>query len=121
MIEISQRDLNALQRKFHALEVIDETGLKKEMYTAGALISRDIKKDAPVDTGNLRNNVGFEPKDNDVTIFSKAPYSGFVERGWITSRGNEVKAQPFFYKNIERGVKILIKNLEYRIKRAIKR
>lgn len=116
MIEISQRDLNALQRKFHALEVIDETGLKKEMYTAGALINRDMKKDAPVDTGNLRNNLGFEPKDNDVTIFSKAPYSGFVELGTKFQ-----EAQPFFYKNIEKGVKILIKNLEYRIKRAIRR
>lgn len=121
MIEISQRDLNALQRKFHALEVIDETGLKKEMYTAGALINRDMKKDAPVDTGNLRNNLGFEPKDNDVTIFSKAPYSGYVERGWETSKGKQVQPQPFFYKNIEKGVKILIKNLEYRIKRAIRR
>lgn len=115
MIKLNQRDVNSLQRKFHALEAIDKDGLKKEMYTAGALMSRDIKRAAPVDTGNLRNNVGFEPKENDVTIFSNAPYSGFVELGTKFQ-----KAQPYFYRNIEKGIKILIKNLEYRIKRAIR-
>lgn len=141
MIKLNQNDVNRLQRKFHALEAIDRDGLKKEMYTAGALMSRDIKRSAPVDTGNLRNNVGFEPKGNDVTIFSNAPYSVFVEKGTKahtvsvknakaltdgkTFFGKQVnipakKAQPFFYRNIEKGIKILVKNLEYRIKRAIR-
>lgn len=115
MIKLNQNDVNKLQRKFHALEAIDKDGLKKEMFTAGALMSRDIKKSAPVDTGNLRNNVGFEPKENDLTVFSNAPYSGFVEEGTKFQ-----KAQPFFYRNIEKGIKILVKNLEYRIKRAIR-
>ena len=44
-------------------------------------MNRDIKRDAPVDTGNLRNNVGFEATEKQVTIFSNAPYSGFVEFG----------------------------------------
>ena len=141
MIKLNQNDVNKLQRKFHALEAIDKDGLKKEMFTAGALMSRDIKRSAPVDTGNLRNNVGFEPKGNDVTIFSNAPYSVFVEKGTKahtvsvknakvltdgkTFFGKQVnipakKAQPFFYRNIEKGIKILVKNLEYRIKRAIR-
>ena len=47
MIKLNQRDVNSLQRKFHALEAIDKDGLKKEMYTAGALMSRDIKRAAP--------------------------------------------------------------------------
>lgn len=141
MIKLNQNDVNKLQRKFHALKSIDQSGLKKEMYTAGALMSRDIKRSAPVDTGNLRNNVGFQPKENDITVFSNAPYSASVEYGTKartisvknakvltdgkTFFGKQVnipaiKAQPFFYRNIEKGIKLLVKNLEYRIKRAIR-
>lgn len=120
MIKLNQRDLNKLQRKFHALEAIDESGLTGELYRIGAQMNRDIKRSAPVDTGNLRNNIGFEAREKDVTIFSNAPYSKYVEEGWTTSRGNKVAAQPYFFGNIERNLKILIKNIEYRIKRAIR-
>ena len=97
MIEINQSDLNSLQRKFHALKEIDEVGLTGELRRIGAEMNRDIKRDAPVDTGNLRNNVGFEATEKQVTIFSNAPYSGFVEFGTKFQ-----KAQPIFFKNKQR-------------------
>lgn len=49
----------------------------------------------PVDTGALRDSLGYEASDNEVTIYAGQPYSSYVELG--TSRQ---AAQPYLRPSV---------------------
>lgn len=61
-----------------------------------------IKNDAPVDTGFLKNNVTKEKVGTDIVkVISKADYSVFVDKGHRTRSGSMVEPNPFFSRTID--------------------
>ena len=116
MIKLDPNDMAKLTRKINQLKVIDKSGVPQELNKAGMVAVRIMKKIAPFDTGNLRKNISSQMlSKKTVSIDSKAPYSGFVEFGTRYQ-----KPQGFFYTTIQRVVKLLIINIENRIKKALK-
>ena len=53
-VELNKSDYNKVQAKLAKLKAIDRTLLSTEIGRGALNIARDIKKIAPVDTGNLR-------------------------------------------------------------------
>lgn len=115
-IELIQGDLKALNKKVKALEAIDKKGLSGALKIAGAQASNEAKRKAPVDTGKLRSNIGFErsPDGKSIEVFSNAEYSGYVEFG--TRFQN---AQPYFGPAIRIAMRNLVKTLDRLINKAI--
>jgi HK97 gp10 family phage protein len=120
MIKLDKKDMAQLTRKINQLKVVEKNKVPEELNKAGMVAVRRMKKTAPFDTSNLRKNISSQMLSKKaVSIDSKAPYSGFVEFGG----GNPKKPNtriPFFYPEIKRVVKLLIINIENRIKKALK-
>lgn len=116
-LNINPADLKELRRKVRDLRAIDEKGLSGALKTAGANASNQAKRSAPVDTGNLRGQIGFErsPDGKSVEVFANAPYSGYVEFGTRYQR-----AQPYFMPAIRRAIRQLNDDLERLINKAIR-
>ena len=116
-IEIDAADLKALRRKVSDLRAIDEKGLSGALKAAGAAASNNAKRNAPVDTGNLRGQIGFErsPNGKSVEVFANAPYSGYVEFGTRYQR-----AQPYFRPAIIKALSQLNADLTRLINKAIR-
>jgi HK97 gp10 family phage protein len=83
----------------HVLTQIS-SGLPGTVSTVLGTVARtttdQMKKTAPVDTGNLRNNISFSVSGTTATISSDAEYSGFVNYGTKYTR-----AQWFFTNGVE--------------------
>lgn len=116
-LNINASDLKALQRKVRNLSAINQKGLSGALKTAGATYEVEAKIKAPVDTGNLRKNIGYDldPSGKDVELFSNAPYSGFVEFGTRYQR-----AQPYFMPAIRKAIRQLNLELKLLINNAIR-
>lgn len=118
-MELNKRDFKRLQLKIAKLKGIDKNVLSTEIATAALKIQRDMKRIAPVDTGNLRLNIKSEVTNKVAEIRSDAPYSGYVEFG----KGNP-KAPgtviPFFYPTVNAGFRNLINSIDKRIKNLLK-
>lgn len=116
-ININSDDLKILRRKVRDLRAIDEKSLSGALKIAGAEASNEAKRKAPVDTGKLRSNIGFErlPDGKSIEVFSNAEYSGYVEFG--TRFQN---AQPYFTPAVRLAMRNLVNNLDRLIKKAIK-
>lgn len=97
-------------RGFTELKVSCDTfadGLLKAVIRAfekiAANSSRQIKQDAPVDTGFMRNEVKVDkPGTNSVRIKANAYYSIFVDKGHRTRSGSHVPANPFFSTEVDK-------------------
>lgn len=115
-LDINQTDLKALRKKVRDLRAIDERGLSGALKSAANTATNISKRKAPVDTGNLRNQIGYErsPDKKSVEVFSNAPYSGYVEFG--TRFQN---AQPYFMPAVRLAMAQLQRELERLIKKAI--
>jgi HK97 gp10 family phage protein len=77
--------------------------------------TEQMKKTAPVDTGNLRNNISYSVSGTTVTISSDAEYSGFVNYGTKYQR-----AQWFFTNGVEFAEQRLLKMMVDELKKDIK-
>lgn len=107
-IELNKSDQRKLVRKLERLEKLSTDDFRILLFRTGFTMAKDIKlPPIPVDTGNLRRNVRFDGK----AIRSDAKYSAFIEFGT-----KFMKAQPFFYKKVNAGIKTFITNVETRIK-----
>jgi len=115
-IKIKDSDLNQLKSKIKDLKAIDERGLSGALKKAAKTAVNNAKRNAPVDTGKLRDNIGYDtdPMQKRVEVFSNAEYSGYVEFG--TRFQN---AQPYFTPAVRLAVRNLKKDLERLIKKAI--
>lgn len=95
-----------------------EKELSKELASTAAMIARDAKKYAPIDTGNLRKSIGWERLNSkNVVVFAKAPYAPYVEFGtgrvvtlkWLKSVGMpETYASQFKGRGAKDGTKVYI-------------
>lgn len=116
-IKINTKDHKELAAKFKKLLAIDEKEAHRILNEESRAISSNAQKDSPIDTGNLRRNIGYDytREYKEAVIYAKAPYSGYVEYG--TRFQN---AQPYFEPNVNKGIKRIIKRFEIALKNAIK-
>ena len=121
-MELNKSDYSKLQAKLTKLKAIDKTALSTEIGKGALGIARDMKKIAPVKSGNLRTNIKSVLKDKQAEIRSDAPYSGYVEFGGGTPspRKNANAAIPFFYPSVNKGVKKMIGSIDNTIKKLLK-
>jgi hypothetical protein len=117
-IKVNQSDLRKVNKLFDKLQDISEKEAGRIIDNNGLKIAREIKQPPiPVKTGNLRNNVVYNA--NKKRLESNAPYSGFLEFGWKSSKGKKVQ-RPFFFDKINTGLKRLSLDLNNAILRGIK-
>jgi hypothetical protein len=117
-VELNKSDYNKLQAKLTKLKAIDRTLLSTEIGRGALNIARDMKKIAPVDTGNLRKQVKAVVNNKQAEIRSDANYSGYVEFGGGTPR--KTGEIPFFYPAINRGMPKMIASINNTIKKLLK-
>jgi len=118
-MELDKKDFERLQLKLAKLKGINKTILASEIGKGALDISRDMKKVAPYETGNLRKNIKAVVNDKVAEIRSDAPYSGHVEFG----KGNPKKQGtiiPYFYPTVNKGIAKMIISIEARIKKLLK-
>jgi len=110
--KLNAADMQELQNKLKELKSLDRVEVQKALRGGALNIVRDMKKDAPVDTGNLRNNIITEMNlsAKEVIIKALAPYSGYQEFGTIYQNGKK-----FFYHNVDKGIKKIIENISNKI------
>lgn len=142
---IDSKQLADLQKKIDQLGKLSKQELSNELTKTAMLAVAGMKSDARHDTGNLRNQTGFERQnENTVVIFSRAPYAPYVEFGTgrmvdlqhltklgfpasyaMQFNGKGIKnvnlpARPFFFTNLRKELGDLTKRLETKIKQLTK-
>lgn len=117
-VELNKSDYNKVQAKLAKLKGIDKIALSTEIGKGALGIARDMKRNAPVDKGNLKKNIKAVVNNKQAEIRSDAPYSGYVEFGGGTPR--RTGEIPFFYPAVNRGLIKMIDSIEKTIKRLLK-
>ena len=118
-MELNKADYNKLQAKLTKLKSIDKTALSTEIGKGALNITRNMKKIAPVDTGNLRKEIKAVVNNKQAEIRSDAPYSGFVEFGGKNPKRPQAEI-PFFYPSVNKGFKEMINSIDKTIKKSLK-
>ncbi len=116
-MQLNKKDLKRLQFRFEKLRSIDKNVLHTEIGKGALFMANDIRHDAPVDTGNLKRNIKAVVNNKKAEIRSDAPYSGYVEFGGGKPRG--VGVIPFFYPNVNKGIRKMIDSIDKRIKKLL--
>jgi hypothetical protein len=80
-----------------------ETVIIRTLEDIARRSTQNIKQNAPVDTGFMRNSVVMDkPGFNIIRIRANAEYSIYVDKGHETVSGTTVPPNPFFTKEIQR-------------------
>ena len=121
-VELDKDSYNKLQAKLAKLKGINTQELSTEIGKGALNIARDMKRNAPVDTGKLRDLIFAVLKNKQAEIRSDANYSGYVEFGGGTAnpRKNANAEIPYFYPAINRGLPKMIASINNKIKRLLK-
>ena len=116
-IRINPKDSKELAKKFRQLLKVDSKEAHRILNEESRAISSNAQKDSPIDTGNLRRNIGYDyqRQNKEAIIYAKAPYSGYLEYGTRFQ-----PAQPYFEPNVNKGIKRIIRRFEIALKNAIK-
>ena len=64
--------------------------IKIPLTQAAIIVEEGAKKDCPVDTGNLRDSIDYDVKDDKAIVGTNVEYAPHVEYGTI-----KMKAKPF--------------------------
>jgi len=143
--KIDKASLALLDKKLTKLKYLSKQDFSNELGKTAFDIVGNAKRSAPADTGNLRNEIGLQKVGaNYIEVFSKAPYSPYVEFGTgrrvnlddmlelgippsyaAQFKGKGVKevnlpARPYFYSSARKGLKNLLLRLDRTIKKATK-
>lgn len=117
-VELNKSDYNKLQAKLTKLKAIDRTLLSTEIGRGALNIARDMKRNAPVDNGDLKKLIKAVLNNEQAEIRSDANYSGYVEFGGGTPK--KTGEIPFFYPAINRGIPKMIASINNTIKKLLK-
>ena len=118
-IKLNKSDARKVNKLFNHLEKLGTKDIDLIIGKRALFIVRDMKKDAPVDTGNLMDNIVYNAQN--LSIESKAPYSGYVENMTSSKKKGSVKgAYQFFIKNINKGLVKLKLDLNNAILRTLR-
>ena len=120
--KVNKKDLNGLNSRLSRLKVTSKKDVIDTLKDFGIRSQFDIKSDAPVDTGNLKQQVNWQMLNpNTVQVESiaiaenKTDYAPIQEFGSIYRTG-----KPYFYPNIKRNAKRALAMLRMRIKKNVK-
>ena len=116
---LNQNDYRKLQIKLSRLRLADKKILATEIGKGALNIQRDMKNIAPVDTGNLRQNIKAVVNNKKDEIRSDANYSAAVEFGGKSPKRPQAEI-PFFYPAVNRGMIKMIDSIDDAIKRLLK-
>lgn len=72
----------------------------------GQSMQNEMTNTVPVRTGFLRKSIGHEKKDQQLKVFAKAHYAGFVDHGTF-----KMPARPFFSNTLEKQIPQIIKQI----------
>jgi phage gpG-like protein len=142
---VDASQLADLRKKIADLGKLSKQELSNELTKTAMFAVAGMKSDARHDTGNLRNQTGFERQnENRVVIFSRAPYAPYVEFGTgrkvdlqhLTKlgfpasyaaqfKGRGIKevnlpARPYFFTNLRKELNDLEDRLKIKIKQLTK-
>jgi hypothetical protein len=117
-MKLNSKDMAQLRSKMSKLKGISGKELATELGRFALVTPREMKKVAPVDTGNLRNRIFGVARNKTAYIVANAPYSGFVE--FSGKKPRRTGTIPFFYPTVNRNVKTLIDRINKRIKKALR-
>jgi hypothetical protein len=120
-LKLNQKDLASVRMKMKKLEKLDRDGLNRSLKDFALLTSREMKKVAPFEFGTLAGLITAKAVRKTAIVESKAKYSGFVEFGGGKSRSDDPKRKiPYFYPTINRMLKVLLMDINNKIKKALR-
>lgn len=124
-LKLNKKDLSNLNRRLSTLNRATISDVRKSLKDFGIYSQFGIKRDAPVDTSNLKQNVNWQMLDkNTVEVSSIAikeddsrnfDYAPVQEFGSAFRRG-----KPYFYPNVGRGLKKALVLLRIKLKNNVK-
>lgn len=119
--KVNKRDLRALNTRLKSLGAATKKDVVQTLKDFGIRSQFDVKREAPVDTGNLKQNVHWTMLDSStVQVQSVAIEDGF-DYAPVQEFGNIYRSgKPYFYPNIKRNIKRAMVLLRNRIKRNLK-
>jgi len=79
--KLEQGSYSKLLVKLKTMEKYSKAELQKDIFEIGLNAALKSKMTAPVDTGNLKRLISAQKVAKGVEIFSKAPYSPYMEFG----------------------------------------
>jgi hypothetical protein len=91
-------DLNALIRSLKASQ--EKVGREKQafMNNVGKQMADEVKRNTPVDTGNLRDSIHHEISGDTISITTDVVYAPYVDKGHATKGGTFVPGRHMFTK-----------------------
>ena len=120
-LKLNKKDLASVNHKMKKLERLDRDGLNRSLKDFALLTSREMKRVAPLEFGNLMGLITAKAVRKTAIVESKAKYSGYVEFGGGKSRNKDrARKIPYFYPTINRMLTGLIMDINNKIKKALK-
>jgi len=118
----NKKDLKRLMDKFNSLKRMDKNVLNPNLKYFATESQNDIKKDAPVDTGNLRQQVnGTMVGELSAQVESIALAENNFDYALIQEFGSKYRqGKPYFYPNIEKNLKVMLINVIRDIRKQLK-
>ena len=114
-LQFNKRDLNNVNKILADLKIAVSNASQKQLNRASAEMVKEVKLEAPVDTGALKQAVHYGKSGSGIYIESTMNYSSFVEFG--TSKQ---KPQPFFFNPIRKRFRKFVNELDRKIKKEIR-
>lgn len=121
-LEANKKDLKRLIGKFNSLKRMDKNVLNPNLKYFAIESQNDIKKDAPVDTGNLRQQVnGTMVGELSAQVESIALAENNFDYALVQEFGSKYRqGKPYFYPNIEKNLKVMLINVIRDIRKQLK-
>lgn len=121
-LEANKKDLKRIMGKFNSLKRMDKSVLNPNLKYFATESQNDIKKDAPVDTGNLRQQVnGTMVGELSAQVESIALAENNFDYALVQEFGSKYRqGKPYFYPNIEKNLKVMLINVIKDIRKQLK-
>ena len=118
----NKKDLKRIMGKFNSLKRIDKSVLNPNLKYFATESQNDIKKDAPVDTGNLRQQVNATMiGDLSAQVESIALGDDNFDYALVQEFGSKYRqGKPYFYPNIEKNLRVMLINVIRDIRKQLK-
>lgn len=122
-IQVSKKDMDRILSKLHNLKRLNKSVLNPNLKYFATESQNDIKKDAPFDTGNLRQEVkGFMIDDLSAQVESIALSKKNFDYAIVQEFGSVYrKGKPYFYPNIYKNLRVLLMNVIKDIRKQLKK
>lgn len=120
-IELDANDRKRFDETIDKIEALADGVLQEELEDMTIDMLGRMVKEAPVDTGNLRQNIDFQATEDGVTVTSVALTNNNQDYAPYQEYGTRFQpAQPYFWHNVRKGVRDLNERVLTRLKNITK-